>query len=93
VDEWLRHATKQHFACRRFSTLFESIRAAEDGASYAAAGRILLACDKQTCRMSQPPNSRTMTLLTLVKIVIFLSIAFAAIGVGMSAWAEGKGKY
>ena len=34
-----------------------------------------------------------MTLLTLVKIVIFLSIAFAAIGVGMSAWAEGKGKY
>jgi hypothetical protein len=34
-----------------------------------------------------------MTLLLLVKVTLFVCIAFAAIGVAMAAWAEGKGKY
>jgi hypothetical protein len=29
----------------------------------------------------------------LVPLVLFGSIAFAAIGVGVTAWVEGKGKY
>jgi hypothetical protein len=34
-----------------------------------------------------------MTLLLLVKVTLFVSIAFAAGGVAAAAWAEGKGKY
>jgi len=34
-----------------------------------------------------------MELLSLVKAVLFLSFAFAIIGVASACWAEGKGKY
>jgi hypothetical protein len=34
-----------------------------------------------------------MNLLLLVKAVIFIGIAGAAIGVALACWAEGKGKY
>jgi hypothetical protein len=31
--------------------------------------------------------------LTVVKIVLFLGIAFPVIGVAVACWAEGEGKY
>lgn len=34
-----------------------------------------------------------MDLLTLVKIVLFIGIAFPVVGVATACWAEGKGKY
>jgi hypothetical protein len=34
-----------------------------------------------------------MNLLSVVKVVLFLGIAFPAIGVALACWAEGKGKY
>jgi len=34
-----------------------------------------------------------MTLLAVVKVVLFLSIAFAVVGVAVTCWVEGEGKY
>jgi hypothetical protein len=36
---------------------------------------------------------QSMNFLPFVKAILFLGIAFAAIGVALASWAEGKGKY